>query len=210
VSLVAWGLAPLGLFAAFHTGLDNFPLFFVAFALVAGLGLGRWPALAMVAVVAWAGTTAARARDDLGPPVDLPSRRVTALLDATCPSRRAGAECVVAVDQGLFFPGSEEPGMLELFLLREDAVRIVPLHDRRRLMAAKPAALATWHCEGMTDGRARGDERFPGIAAAREDVIARQGLAEAWSGTAEECRFAWLTPGGTVAKPERLPRGDTN
>jgi hypothetical protein len=125
--------------------------------------------------------------------------RVEALLDATCPARTQRT-CTILVDQGLFFPQSEEPGLLELFLLREDRVRVAPLFQRQP--PAPPVALATWSC-GARDAAWR--DRFPDYDAQLTRVVTRYRLSEAWSGQEEGCTFRWLTPGGTVERKEALP-----
>jgi hypothetical protein len=205
--LAGWLLVPLGLLAVFRSGLDNFPLFYVALALVAGAGLGTRPGLALLAVVGWVGATGARFLGDVTAPAAPPAEgRVEALLDATCPDRGV-TPCLVIVDQGLFHPRSEEPGLLEAFLLREDHLRVAPLVERHPPgPPAPPAALATWSC-GARD--AAWIDRFPTREAELTALITRWQLAPAWIGEAEGCTFSWLTPGGELPRPDRAPGSGT-
>ncbi len=195
--LAGWLAVPFVLAAASRAGLDNFLLLYVGLGVVAARGLGTRvrgrPVLAWIAVVALVLTSGARLAADLAPTAPAPPR-VATLLDETCPRRGPKKPCLLVADQGLYFPGSEEPGRLELFLLREDAVRFVSLH--RPQMAAAAAAVATWECPADPYGHRPGADRTPGRQAAMAQLVAARKLAPAWSGPLEGCTFTWWTPGG--------------
>ncbi len=196
ILLGGWIALSLAMFVVVRCGLDNFPLLFVSLAILAGIGLGRDPRLAGFTAAFSLATLAWRAGTDvLAPATTLPSTRVHALLDATCPDRSGGKLCVVYIDQGLFFPQSEEPGALELFLMREGRVQAIPLSQRRG-PEPSPDALATWNC-GERD--AMWLQRFPRAGDERAFVIRRFGLVSAWKTTTDGCDFSWMTPGGTLA-----------
>ncbi len=205
-----WLLAPLAILAVFRTGLDNFPLVFVAVALLAGRGLGgarpAWRSTGVgLAVAGWALGLASNVREDLTPPsAPNASHRVAALIDATCPTRTARQGCTVVVEQSLFYPRAEEPGWLELFLMDERALRLVPLHQRGLAARGVPAALATWEC-GAQDHLARGAR--PSRDADLRGLVTRGRLAPAWSVEADGCTFWWLTRDGRLDQPAALPGG---
>lgn len=131
-------------------------------------------------------------------------RDVDALLAASCPEPLGEADCFVAVDQGLYLPGGEEPGRLELFLADLDHVHLVDLRDR----AAGPETpevhgAMRYDCQG-SDGSFT--SRFPEARGNLEALAAAQGLEQVWtSWIGGPCSAHWLTPGGAVLRPELLP-----
>jgi hypothetical protein len=203
VLLGGWAAAALGLYGAFRAGLDNFPLLYVAAAVGAGLGLATRPWATGLAVVGWLAYTGVTAVHDVtGPPRPDQAGAVARLLDATCPARSPTAPCVVVADDGLFAPRPEEPGRLELFLLREDAVRVTSLRETRP-QGPSPAAFATWSCGAQPGGPAdaKGGPRDPRGEGKRGAVVARWRLAEVWSADVDGCTFRWMTPDGKLAAP---------
>lgn len=221
--IAPWLAAPPALYALFHTGVDNFPLLHVALGLLAGMGWAaplRWsggatariaPAVAALPLLAWAVGLGAAVQDHAGPRAPDAADRLRALLDATCPGRARGRTCVVLSDASLFYPQSEEPGTLELFLMGERRVRLVHVHQRQLAQSLAPAAFGSWTC-GADD--ARGVERYPTLVADRAALVQRWNLAPAWHapalpGEPPDCTYWWLTPGGALARPDALPDGGT-
>ena len=211
--LGAWAVGGVVAWAIFRAGIDNFPLFFVAIALYAGSGLaslGRpWP---MVLVgLGWIGAVAVGAVHDLRPPPsrdgtvetssETPIQRLEALLNATCPNR-AKTPCLIVADQGLTYPASEDPGMLQLFLMKEDGVRLEGVHQPRKSGRMKPAAVATWTCP---DGDAVWHDRFPMNDEDLRGLVQRLSLLPAWTVEAEGCSFWWLTENGAFVEPDAAP-----
>ena len=224
--LAAWVLLPVLAFVVFRAGLDNFTLGFVALAAVAVEGLAS-RRLAALTLLPWLAFTLPQwlepphpegllarvghfAHLPLGPELRNHYRPygfwsaadVLALVDATC---EAGQPCRVGVDQGLFQPYGEEPGALELFLSGADAIELVDLREARDRGEADLDALMHYDC-GELDGPWR--RRFPNSATIFARVVDHNGLAVAWTRPMDfHCRGLWLTPGGTVARPEGLPPG---
>lgn len=191
-TLTLWAVASLLMYAVVRCGLDNFPLLYVGTAIAVGAALRfAHPVVALVPVAGWLVLAGARTLEELGPSPPLPSSRVTALLDATCPDRGPKQRCVVVTDQGLFTPRSEEPGELELFLMRESSVVLLTVHQRQA-MVLKPAALATWSCGAAQDAIWR--QRSPRGEQERDAIIARWALTATTKLGAEGCTFSWWTP----------------
>lgn len=191
--VLGWILLALAMFAAVRCGLDNFPLLFVALAALAGVGLAGDARNGMfLAIFSLASLGYRLGVDVLSPAPSLPSTRIARYLDGTCPDRAHGRPCVVYIDQGLFFPQSEEPGGLELFLMGEGRVQAIALTQRRGGEPA-PDALATWNC-GERDTLWL--QRFPHAVDERERVIRQYSLTTASTRETDGCTFLWMTPGG--------------
>lgn len=190
VTLASWISGSLVMYVVVRCGLDNFPLMYVAIAIAVGSGPGH-PLLALVPFASWLVVTSTRTLDELGPGPPLPSSRITELLDATCPERGPRRRCVIVTDQGLFVPRSEEPGELELFLLREVDVVLLTVHQRQA-MVVKPAALASWSCGAAEDAIWR--QRSPRGDQEREAIITRWALSASEKMNVEGCTFTWSTP----------------
>lgn len=212
--LGTWVVGGVAAWATFRSGIDNFPLFFVALALVAGSGMAvlRWRWMVVLAALGWAGSLAVGVKHGLAPPaagavdgpaspVESPIERLQALLNATCPNR-AKSPCMLVADQGLTYPASEDPGMLQLFLLKEDSVRLEGVHQPRKGGRMKPAAVATWTCR---DGDAVWHDRFPMNDEDLRGLVQRWSLLPAWTVEAEGCSFWWLTENGAFAAPDAAP-----
>lgn len=202
-TLTAWFGGSLVMYAIVRCGMDNFPLFYVAVALIAGAGLAQPPPFmptgpfrkiaVLLPVAGWFWVTGGHALDEAtGPRPVLPSTRLTALLDETCPNRRPQRRCVLLTDQGLTAPRSEEPGQLELFLMGERFVALRTVYQPEAL-TMKPAALASWSC-GADDALWR--QRRPEGDPQRQAVITRWGLAPLRTFEVDGCTFTWLTRGG--------------
>jgi hypothetical protein len=184
-----WAAAALGLYAAFRAGLDNFPLLYVAAAVVAGAGLGARTWATGLAVAAWLAYTGVTAWHDLtGPPKPDQAATIARLLDETCPTRSPASPCVVVADDGLFAPFPEEPGRLELFLMGEEATRVTSLRETR-MNGPAPHAFATWSCPAQ-----RGGPRDPRGQQKRAGLVARWGMAEVARTPFEDCEFVWMRP----------------
>ncbi len=181
--LAGWVLASLAMYAVVHCGLDNFPLFYVGLSMIAAAGLSRGrsgPWLTALVVLAWALGTAGRAYEELTVHPELPSTRVHALLDATCPHRDAKHRCIVVADGGLFVPHSEEPGGLELFLMQEPGVDLYSV-GQRRAEGLRPDGLATWQCGAQP------------ASPATDALVSRWGLSPSFEAPVEGCEFRWFT-----------------
>lgn len=226
--LLIWALSPLALWAIFRAGMDNFLVGFAAFAILASLGLARRPAIGAVLVLpGWLlitlprvlpapapESTAARLlqrahlsvrptlRDVYVPFTEWGHPQLEALLDATCPQT---GTCVLAVDQGLLVPYSEDAGTLETFLLgRGNGLDLLDLRSGRHgQTGTRVNALITYDC-GWQDQPWR--QRFPNSLERLQMTIKSQRLRTAWMATVGgECIVHWLTPGGRVPRAELLP-----
>jgi hypothetical protein len=199
--LGSWLVLPFVLFGVTGAGLDNFPLLHVAISLGVAHALRATPAAVWLAVASWAVVTTWQVSRDREEP-EAAAPRVAALLDEACPERRARAPCVIVADQGLFFPGSEEPGRLELFLAREEGVRFVSLH--RPGMAAAANAVVTWDCAADRTGHTHGADRMEGRDRALAGLTELIGLVPLWQGPLEGCTYTWWKP---TRKPAVMPGG---
>ncbi len=197
VLLASWLAGSLVLYAIVRCGLDNFPLFYIGIALLAGDGLARLAPFGIVGrlavalpVVAALATGSRTALDELTlPRPPLPSTRVAALINAACPERRPSRRCLLLTDQGLFAPRAEEPGQLELFLMDEPFVTLRSVYQPAALYN-EPAALGAWTC-GADDAIWR--QRQPDGDRLRDAVIARWRLAPAQTFLEGGCTFTWWT-----------------
>jgi hypothetical protein len=228
--LVSWVFLPFLLFVAFRVGLDNFPLFAVALATLAALGLHNQPRVAAPLAftcfcVAWlpqwapspdAGTTPDAILRALG--IRNEARRgnyyrplrtyggpdVLQVLDAVC--RNDVPPCNLAVDQGLFVPYTETPGQLELFLSSADEVELWDLREPRQDLPDHPMdALVHFDC-GEHDAPWR--ERHPRSLQALLALVESQDMAPVWTRQVDRsCMVVWYTPGGQVDNPTLLPSG---
>ena len=223
--LGCWIAATLGMFWVFRAGMNNFPGYGAALAILAGWGLARWYRVGTAAALAafllyqvpqWlpADRPSERYRRTLKalrvpfqptpenyyrPHRGVGSPEVIGLLDASCPSTKE--PCDILVDQGLFKAFGEDPsGQLERFVARLDHVRVWELTwPWRNLVKARPVALAHFRC-GRRDLGWR--ERFPGSLDNLFSAIQRYGLEAAheipWT---HDCTLVWMTPDGELSHP---------
>jgi hypothetical protein len=212
-TLSAWLVGPFVAWAVFRAGLENFVVLAPALAIAGGLGLatGRrglllaglgFALLTGVQVVptdtaetVWErlpGTTPGWYRESLGdqfrPWSGYGAREFPRLLDAVCPTQ-AEHRCLVAAEQGLFSPDTEDPGRLGLLLLGERRVDLrVVSQERAPLPGA--AAVVRFECPGDSDVRR----------------VQLPGLGVVWSrDVGQDCTVSWLVPGGQAVRPEALP-----
>jgi len=222
--LVVWLVLGPVLVLVFRAGLDNFPAFGVALAVLGAGGLARLPRpvwlLPLVAFgVNWLPQwlperprettqpllrTYLQALPGLSYRVDdrLDPALVSRLLDATCP-RGQSDRCVVVVDHGLFSPSPEEPGRLELFLLNRPWVALLPVYvPRVPHWGHQPHAFASYSCRFF---ESRWSTRRPGWEEAGRRVRVQRGMELAWElDLGRGCTYRWYTPGGALLFPERL------
>ncbi len=226
--LLVWILIPVVLWAIFRAGMDNFLVGFAALVILASLGLARRPLLGLALVLpGWlllnlprilpqvgdhplVATALARShlslqpalRDIYVPYTEWGHPHLQALLDATCPANGA---CVLAVDQGLLVPYSEDAGNLEAFLLdRKHPPHVYDLRGRGPSEGLTRAhALIHYDC-GWQDGPWR--VRFPLSLQRVQALISMQKMRTAWMAPlGQECVVHWLTPEGKVLRDELLP-----
>jgi hypothetical protein len=226
-----WVGGPIGLWALFQAGLDNFTLFGPALAIAAGVGFARVvPRVGTGACVLggfllaflpqWLSIprpdTPLHVVPGLGPLLATPTvtnfyrpfdafgrEQAAALFDATCPDPEP-LTCHVVVDQGLFYPFAEEVGHLELFFLDEDRLVLHPLQFANDLDAIPIDALSEFHC-GERDNQWR--DRYPGSRERLLALMTRAELAPAWwTEVSPGCTVLWFTPRGEIARLDQLPR----
>ncbi|MCB9763306.1 MAG: hypothetical protein H6739_26305 [Alphaproteobacteria bacterium] len=224
--LVLWGTLPLALVGVFQAGLDNHTLFAVGLGLGGGLGLARlhrlgpWAAVGLfLAFHGLAYTDGGLRRVTAGrlapqraePIVDLnrPYRGfgepdLRALFAATCPE---GEGCFILVHRGLFRPFQDTTGALELYLMGEERVRLVPLHLRR------PQGLVRGPAHAMASMRCSPSERLRAWQALRPDsdaraqtVIEERGFVKVWERpVTSDCALEWWAPPEGLPNPGALP-----
>jgi len=232
--LAAWIVLPLGLVALFQAGLDNHTVFGPALAIAAGCGVagvertGLRRALAALSVpgalLLQVPLVAPASLEDSGVsflpgfgsfmdqedinafvrPYEVFGRQeVRGLLEATCAGAEPGG-CRILVDQGLFYPFVEDVGELELFLLGEERVDLVPLWEARLPdLAPRPHAMATYDCASGDD---LWRQRHPSTVEAWRHLTQEHRLEPAWARkVSRACTFIWLAPQGTLVAPEALP-----
>lgn len=229
--LAAWTLGPLALQLLSAAGLDNFPLIAVGAALAGGLGYGaRAPRLLALPLAGflllhgaqyvtaggpmplWVRALGIVVQPPMGEVVDspfLPARgfgaaEAEALLRATCGDRLEKPQgCKIAVDQGFFYPYPEEPGSLELLLMRQENVELLGLMAPIPVRDIQPDALVGYDC-GTEDVIWR--QRFPHSIAALRELSTEHNLRLAWSySPIPRCLMTWFTPGGTLLDESALP-----
>jgi len=232
--LAFWIVLTLVMFSVFRAGMNNFPAYGAALAILAGWGLARWhragTAAALLAFliyqlpqwlpsdrpseayrwtlkalrVPFQPTPENYYRSHMG--VGAPD--VIALIDASC----AGTiqDCDIMVDQGLFQPYGEDPSAgLERFVARLDHVRVWELTwPWRNLTRARPAALAHFRCGQRELGwRARFPGSLDNLFAAIQGYQLETAREIPWT---HDCTLVWMTPGGVLKGPiaPRAPGGE--
>lgn len=229
--LAAWTFGPIALQLLSAAGLDNFPLIAIGAAVAGGLGYGarapRLLALPLASFLLLHGAQyvtaggpmplAIRAlgivvQPPMGEAVDSPflpakgfgAAEADALLKATCGNRLEQPQgCVIAVDQGFFYPYPEEPGSLELLLMRRENVELLGLMAPIPIRDVHPDALVGYDC-GSEDQVWR--QRFPHSIGALRQLSSAHDLRLAWSWSpSPRCLMTWFTPGGQLADESALP-----
>jgi hypothetical protein len=213
-TLAAWMVGPFLAWGVFRAGLENFVVLAPGLAIAGALGLARGRRGLVAAGLGFAlltgvqvaptdtaenlwgrlpGATPGWYRESLGdqfrPWTGYGATELPRLLDAVCPTRAAN-RCLVAVEQGLFFPDSEDPGRLGLLLLDEQRVdlRIVS-QEPRPLPGA--AAVVRFECPGQPQG----------VRVALPD------LGPVWTqDIGQGCTVQWLVPGAKAIRPQALPQ----
>ena len=225
---IVWALIPILLFLVFYAGFTNYTPFMPAVAVASAWGLvGIHPLLALLGLQvfllvfqSWWPTPMTLpeiTRAGHGGDVDryqidkvmqpwqgFGAREVAALLDATCPSNE-WHECHVLVDQGLFFPNSEDYGLFGLFLLGEDRVELRGVYDvpEEGWANYRVDAYAHFRCGEYDDHFRR---KAPGATVNMLNLMQYKGLQAVWSGRVDgRCSYYWFAPNGAALNPHRLP-----
>ncbi len=225
VVLLLWPGIALLLWGVFQSGLDNFPLIAPGLAILAGWGLARLarplvlvtvPVFLLVYVPQWIPTAALQPLHRIpgaglylyGSDIKNHYRvyqrygwsDLRGLIDATCPDR----DCIIAVDQGLLEPFSEDIGALELFLMGAEEVKLVTIRHGRLHPSLNIDALVEFHCDSEADLQWR--QRFPDSVENLTKILADYKLEPVWSRLIRDgCEVLWLTPEGALEAPEALP-----
>lgn len=225
--LLGWMALAVGLDLGFRVGLFNFTLLGVGLAVLGGMGLGearaRLPALLAPAVLGLVlllpevpGSTALARVPTLEahlapadpwhqhrPWTGYGLREVEQLFDALC----RGPRCQVAVDQGLFFPFSEDPGAFTLFAIDRLEVGMVDVRAWEQRRGPRVAALVSYDCPDQERDRLW-RRRNPGTAQGLVKLIDSQDLVPVWGRElVEGCSVWWWTPGGRLSPDAVLPQG---
>ncbi len=229
--LLAWMVASIVMWVVFRAGMDNFTPIGPALAVLAGLGLARLGPLGLVpptlaatlfVVPQWVSieaplapwltrhfglTVGTHPLNWYMPWRGFGPREVQALIDASCPSQ-ADATCIVVVDHGLMLPFAEDPGALELFLMAEDRVRLVPMRGHRappRLNRVH--ALASFDClDQPQDWR----ERYEFSEEVLHQLMEAYALKPVWTDLLwGRCGYMWHTPDGALLDPLAMPTTGT-
>jgi hypothetical protein len=222
--LLSWALVPILLFMIFYAGFTNYTPYMTAICVAAACGL-TWidGSIALVPILvlsvvfqAWwpeplleeavegmdLGRTELRKR--MRPVAGWGGTDVVALLDASCKEERWHS-CRVVVDQGLFYPASEEYGFFELFLLGEDRVELRTLYDDPELgwEGYEIDALVLFRCGEQDEGYLR---RAPDAIRRGLKMIEDQNLEVVYSDKVDDyCSYYWFTALGWNAESELLP-----
>jgi hypothetical protein len=228
--LLVWVGLTVALWATFRAGMDNFLVGFAALAVLGGAGLAHLPRLGpALALLPWLLLHLPR----LLPPPAEPSalapvlgalsmppqaslhsayrpytawgrQELAALLAASCPAQ---GRCVLAVDQGLLLPYSEEPGRLEIFLAGHDRVELLDLRgDTPMEGLPRVHALIHYAC-GARDLSWR--QRYPRSLVLIARLVRSQELRASWTrALSRDCRVTWWTPDGQWVQPGAVPVGE--
>jgi len=226
LTLLAWLLLSPVLVLVFRAGLDNFPAFCVALAVLGAGGLAQlpkplWLLPILAFLVHWTPQwlperpkqrvqplvrTYLQALPGLSYRVEarLDPAVVTSLLDATCPPARR-ERCMVVVDHGLFSPSPEEPGRLEIFLMDRPRVELLPVYVPEASRWGHEAhVFASYSCRFLESSWSA---RRPGWDEVGRGVRARGRMELVWErDLGRGCVYRWYTPGGKLLFPDRLPQ----
>jgi hypothetical protein len=227
--LLSWATwVPSLMFLVFYAGFTNYTPFMPAVALVISLGLvwmHRWLAIIPVAIfifqlkpqnqLFFLHMSGEELVEDLKV-MRNPSRGwgpldVARLLDASCPSDQ-WRSCNVVVDQGLFYPASEEFGLVPLFQLAEDRVALRTVYEEPPggWKSFRIDALPVFRCRDKDESWRR---RTPDALDRILELSRIHQLEVAYSDHVDHlCDVHWLTPKGSflragVAPEPRRPGG---
>ncbi len=226
--LYLWLLAGGVMWIVFRAGLDNFTPMMAALAILAGLGLARMGAWGLIpaafafvvstlpqwldkdTVVVFHSipgfpdfTAGVHPNNHYRPWTGFAHPQVRQLLEASCPEA-AEASCVIAVDQGLFSPFTEDPGVLELFLMGREDINLLSLRDIGGLpQLARVHGMSSYYCpERDTYWR----ERYPHSQALLKELMDGFELEAVWSTELFlGCTYLWMAPGGEIEDASKLP-----
>jgi hypothetical protein len=216
--LAGWVLVPIGLFIVFYAGFTNYTPFMPALAVAAALGY-TWLAPATLALplgalaliwTAWAplpldATQQGRdLRDVTKPWTGFHAPEIVRLLDASCPTDE-WRSCHVLVEQGLFYPASEELGLFELFLMGEDRVDLRSPFDEPEGGWGDYTvdAAAIWRCGEADDAWRR---RAPSSTERMIKLLRAKGLDLAFQDQVDQsCAFYWFTKNGRFLDARMAP-----
>ena len=225
VVLLLWPGGALLLWAAFKTGLDNFPLIAPGLAILAAWGLARLarplvlvpvPVFLLVYIPQWLPTTSLMALHRIpGAGLYLHGSDIKnhyrvyqrygwedlkALIAATCGEE----QCIIAIDQGLLEPFSEDIGALELFLAQARTVELVTIRHGTLHPSLDIDALVEFHCDSQADLQWR--QRFPDSVDNLTTILDDYALQPAWSRLVRDgCEVIWMTPDGGLLDPDAMP-----
>jgi hypothetical protein len=225
---VVWAIIPIVLFVVFYAGFTNYTPFIPAVAVAAAWGLvsvhsllalmglqvfllvfrSWWPTpitLTEVARMGQGGDVSRYQIDKVMQPWQgFGARDVSALLDATCPSSDWHG-CHVLVDQGLFYPNSEEFGLFGLFLLGEDRVELRGVFDvpDEGWQNYRVDAYAHYRCGSYDDHYRR---KAPTATLHMLQLLQSAGMGVVWSARVDgRCSYYWFAPQGVALQPDLMP-----
>ncbi len=228
--LAIWLLLGGLLWVVFRAGLDNFTPMMVALAILGGLGIARmgpWGLIPAVfaflisslpqwldknTVVLFHGipgfpdfTAGVHPNNHYRPWKGFAHAQVRELLAATCPDP-SEADCLIAVDQGLFSPFTEDPGALELFLMDLEQVHLLSLRDLGALPRLdKVHGVSTYYCP---ERDASWRERYPNSQDLLTEILDSFDMQVVWSTDLfMGCTYLWMAPEGEIEDPTTLPAG---
>ena len=226
--LLAWLVLGGLLWIVFRAGLDNFTPMMVALAILAGMGLARMGAWGVLPAIfafvisslpQWLDkntvvifhsipgfpdfTAGVHPNNHYRPWKGFAHPEVRQLLEASCPqSTETG--CVIAVDQGLFSPFTEDPGVLELFLMDLERVDLLSLRDIGGLPRLERVhGMSSYYCP---ERDAHWRERYPHSQALLKELMDSFDLEAVWSTDLFlGCTYLWMAPEGVLENPSALP-----
>lgn len=229
--LLCWLLVPSLLFLLFIAGTQDFPMYYVAFALLAAGGLSRLPRafrpLLLLLLLLWCPyyiaqwlpESTARSlssvvrygarheRDSIINPFrvydGIRPAHFRALLQATCPKDGA-TRCRVYINQGLFTPQPLDfaSSTTGLFFLGQRDVQVRKIPDPEDMPPDPPHALASFFCASF-DGHLPPD--LARMNRRSRDFIREHRFRTVWRMQVDaQCEYVWSTPDGTVRRPDKL------
>ncbi|MBL8619042.1 MAG: hypothetical protein JNM72_25745 [Deltaproteobacteria bacterium] len=207
------------LWATFRAGFDNFTLLGPALALACASGLSRLGAAGpTLAALIWAAAVlpthlkpprgedrgltlgyATEIKDLHRPWQGYGAAEVEAIISATC----GEAPCRIAVNQGIFEPGGEEPGRLGLTLLGLTELGLSDLRHGGGRRGVAPQLAVDWGCAVGTRGW---EARFPKAAAAFDELVRTEGMLPLWSSYLRpDCAVRWWVHPSVEVQRGRMP-----